>query len=645
MRRLSRSLALAPVAMVLSLGCGATPPPAPGGPPPAPVAPPPPPPDITAVPVPPNLVFFGRASNVAQSVRVATDWAKLPSVEASTLFEGVLEGVTSGKEYDAFAALVDMTKPIDFAASFEVKLPPKGYGAISAAVKDVESAKAALRSNFDLVPGDNGIVRLDLHGAPKDKASEKSDDDPSVCELAPSAGASAYRVVCASSRDALSALGPYLTRTTPRQAIPADLHLELRAGPVGGFATLGRLQASTLVSSLLGLDPAADPATSELVTATLGDIFDYLSDLDTTTFDLTLDPAHAGLVYRTNFKSQVSLLARLTTAHPERVDVPPEALWRMPADIDLASFGSGADEADIKHPRDLLTKAVDEQLKKHKLGDADRHAVTEAVGHMMRGDRGVFAHGVADGASYFLAEEDSSPATVERFLRELVTTWNRPGFAKWLTSPDRAGKDVPVLKVGGPLPHLPHALHVTFTLPTEGLAHAARAAKGGKSGGLAGKAHPPAAASTAPPIVYHAAVVGDGTHSWFGLSSSPTALAAALLAVSTPSTTLGATLGAHATERGLAPFKDSRMSGGAFATVRGFVELARGAIATTEPTQAARLASLLAHLPSKGDTPMIMTAISSAPTPELAGGARELRIDIPADAIRDAVWFGMQLDP
>jgi hypothetical protein len=581
---------------------------------------------------------------VAQSVRVATDWAKLPPVEASALFEGVLEGVTSGKEYNAFASLVDMTKPIDFAASFEVKLPPKGYGAISAAVKDVESAKAALRSKFDLVPGDNGVVRLDLHGAPKDKASEKSDDDPSVCELAPSAGASAYRVVCASSRDALSALGPYLTRTTPRQTIPADLHFELRAGPVGGFATLGRLQASTLVSSLLGLDPAADPATSELVTATLGDVFDYLSDLDTTTFDVTLDPARAGLVYRTNFRSRVSLLARLTTAHPERADVPPEALWRMPGDIDMASFGSGADEADVKRPRDLLTKAIDEQLKKHKLGDADRHAVTEAVGHMMRGDRGVLAHGVADGASYFLAEEEAPPATTERFLRELVTTWNRPGFAKWLTSPDRAGKDVPVLKIGGPLPHLPHALHVTFTLPTEGLAQAARAAKGGKSAGVGGKAHPPlVAAAAAPPVVYHAAIVGDGARSWFGLSSSPTALAAALLAVSTPSQ--GATLGAHATARGLASFKESRMSGGAFATVRGFIELARGAIATTNPTQAARLASLLAHLPSKGDTPIVMTGVSSAPTAELAGGGRELRIDIPADAIRDAVWFGMQLDP
>ena len=76
MRRLP--VLLAPVAMVLAFGCGATPPPAPEGPPPAPVAPPSPPPDITAVPVPANLVFFGRASNVAQSVRVATDWAKLP---------------------------------------------------------------------------------------------------------------------------------------------------------------------------------------------------------------------------------------------------------------------------------------------------------------------------------------------------------------------------------------------------------------------------------------------------------------------------------------------------------------------------------------------------------------------------------------
>ena len=122
------------------------------------------------------------------------------------------------------------------------------------------------------------------------------------------------------------------------------------------------------------------------------------------TLDAALEPAQAGLTFRTTFKSATSLLAQLSTAHPERADVPPDAFWRLPGDVDVASFGSGVDEADIRHPRDLVVAALNEQLEKQKVGDADRRALTGTVKELLRGTGGVVAHGEVDAASLWLIE-------------------------------------------------------------------------------------------------------------------------------------------------------------------------------------------------------------------------------------------------
>jgi len=635
---------------VFSLACGSAPP----APPVTAVvvhAPPPAPPiDRTPVPAPTNLILFGRVKNASATVKVATDWARLPSLEASTLFEGFVETVMSSKDYGKLSAVVDTAQAIDFASSFEVKLPPKAYFAFSAAVTDIDAAKSALAPKFDLVSGDPGVSKLVPHmDTPSRATPEKSDEGGGpACELAPSAGASAFRLVCASSHDALSALGAYLTRTTPGQTIPGDVHVELHAGPVGGFATLGRLQGMSILTSALGLDPEHEPATSDLVTAVVGDFFEGVADLDAITLDATLDPAHAALSYRTTFKSATSLVAKLVTAHPERVDVPPEAFWRLPADVDLATFGSGVDGADLQHPRELVLAAIDEQLKKQKIAEGDRRAMAQTVTELIHGERGAFAHGMADGTSYWLMEQDALPATSEKMLRDLVATWNRPAVAKWLKADEHAGADVPLLKLGGALPGLPRdAVHVIITVPAES-ATAKKHAPG--KGGKAAKesAHPPLVAATnvaapkTPPDVYHLVVIPDGARSWFAISTSEAALRKALASFSAKNPD---TLGAHATERGLDGFKDTRMSAGAYLTVRAFIEMGLSAMTGKQAAEAKHWEALLAHLPAKGVTPITVTSAPLPPTADDAGGVRELRLNMPAESIRDAVWFALQLDP
>ena len=653
--RLPFAHALSLSLLVLAGACAAEPPPPPEPPPVAPRPPPPPPPDVTAVPPPSNLVLYARLSNTAGSLKVAMDWARLPTIEPSTLVLGLLEGVTSSKDYAVFATIVDASQPVDFAASFEVKLPPKGYGALSAAVKDIDAAKSLLAKSFDLTPGTNGVVALTLRSDQGKEKSEKSeDDDKGACEIAPAAGAAPFRLVCASSRDALGALGPYLTRTTPRQSIPSDMHLELHAGPVGGLASLGRLQAASLLTSLMGLNAGTEPATAELVSAGIGDTFDYLADLDTQTMDVTLDPAHGGLTYRTTFKSQTSLVARLSTAHPEKVDVAPDAFWQLPADVDLASFANGMDEADLKHPRDLLVAAADEQLKKKKLLDGDRQALTAVLAHTLRSSRGVMGHGMVDHASYWIWEQDLPPASTEKNARELVATWNRPGVAKWLRSADESGSPLPTVRLGGPIAGLPRgALHVIVSVPADVSSKIEASAKGAKEGKSAAKPRPPlvAAATTTPkatapkgppvpPDVFHVVVVPDGARSWTAVSTSEAALVKALTTVVAKN---GDTLGAHAADRGLAGFKESRVSGGSFATVASFIEIVRGFMTGKHEAEGVKWDRLLAHLPAKGMTPMILKSTSRGGTPDDPGGTSEVEMTVPADAIRDAIWFGFQL--
>ncbi len=634
-------------AALAAAGCAAAPPPPPAPVPVAP-APPPPPPDITAVPTPTNLVFFARIKDTAASMKVATDWARLPSLDAGALMEGFLDGALQGKGHAKLASVLDTGQPVDFAASFELKLPPKGLFAFAAAVTSLDATKAALAATYDERVGEGGVIRLEPRTDPAKGGAAASDDadDTSACELAPSAGAAPYRLVCGSSVAALAALGPYLARTTPRRTLPADLHVEMRAAPLAGFATLARLQGLGLISSLLGLDPGAQPATNELVTAAIGDLFDYVGDLDVMTLDAALEPAQAGLTFRTTFKSATSLLAQLSTAHPERADVPPDAFWRLPGDVDVASFGSGVDEADIRHPRDLVVAALNEQLEKQKVGDADRRALTGTVKELLRGTGGVVAHGEVDAASLWLMERDDPPALTTKLLKDLVALWSRPGFAKWAKTDGKAAAPPPTLKLGPPIAGLPAgSLHVVITTPPDapvspsakpGDAHAPR---GPGPRGLASAVHAPPPAAE----VYHLVVVPDGARSWLALSKSTPALRSTLAAVLAHSPRPDA-LGARAHDRGLDGFKETRMTSGGFVTVRAFVELARAAVAERHGVDARRWDAVLAHLPAKGVTPIVMTAAPGSPTADDPGGVRDLHVTIPADAIRDAVWFGLQAD-
>jgi hypothetical protein len=589
--------------------------------------------DVTAVPAPSNLLVFGRFSRPVASSKVATDWAHLPELDGTDFVDGLLEGVTDSKRSRKLGSIVDPSQSIDYALTLEPRIGAEPGFAIAFGMKSLDAAKRALASTYELTAGDNGVLRLEATGGHSSEALKGDDDASKPCELAPSAGASPYRLICASTNEALTELGPYLARTTPRETIAADAHLEIHAQPIKGLASLGRMQGPAILAAVLGLSRATDPATIELVDAVVGDLLDYTADLDAMTLDATLEPAQGTIAFHTTFKSATSFTARMTAAHPERADVPPSAFLRLPADVDLAWFTAGIDDADLQHPRDLLVAAAREQLKKTKLAVADQSALTDLLQEGIRGSRVTFAHG-ATPEPYWLFESDTPGAHSAKVVRDAVAAFTRPGVAKWVGSRLPGSVTLPTWKVASPLAGLPKgSLHIEVTeavrpakpLPSANGKHAAAIPARARAASIV----------AAPPEVIHLVVVADGPRSWFAMSPSVAVIRAKLAAV------LGST--APTPSPAVQALKDMRMTSGGFMTVRSVVELAREATKRHHVGHV-HWDEILHHLPANGTTPILMTAAPGTPTSEDPGGTYEMNVTVPADAVRDAVWLGVQLE-
>ena len=641
----------------VSLGCASAPPPAPDAP--IAKAPPPkaPPPDVTAVPTPSSLVFMMRVSKPAASMKVMTDWAHLPALDPAALIESGLDQAIGSKGNAALAKAVDANLPVDLVVAFDMSAGYDPMVAGSIPVKGLDDAKAALATRFEETAADDGVVHLKLKPPPGSTTQEKEPNlkrDPE-CELAPAAGAAPYRFICATNHDALTTLAGYLARTLPRQSFDADFHVELHAEPTKMLSAIGRASAPKMLTGLLGLNNTAEPATGELVTAMIGDFFDYVTDIDTMTMDATLDPAQGTLTMKTAYKSTTSLMAKLMVSPAEQADVVPSTFLRLPVDVDLVNFAGGADPADFQHAKDLAIAAAAEQLEKAKLGAGDARALTELIRGMTLGGKGLMAHGTGpapdkadknakpgaavDNASYWLFERDQPAEPTEKLAKAIVSALARPTLNKWWADHVTKTRKLPsakVMPVPAGLP--PGSLDVQITVYPEVAVQPAVAATPSTK-----PVRPPPVVTVTkpavpePPSVYHVLIAPDGPRNWVAFSKSE-ALAKneliAVLATRPPSETL-------ASRAGLESFKDQRMGSGGFFTVKGMLGFAEEAFKEDKHAPKLDWPRLLRALPAKGQTPIDYTSARGEPTAEDPGGVRDVRMTFPADAIRDAIRFGL----
>src|SRR4029077_9656732 len=120
-------------------------------------------PNLSAVGDPAGLVVFGRVSKAGPSLSALHDWSRLPMPQS----EDVTELLTG----ESLGPLVDLDQPIEFAVAIAGGgLQLHARVAASAALKDVDRAKATLSGRYKLVPGDNGSLLLqDASHAPPSK--------------------------------------------------------------------------------------------------------------------------------------------------------------------------------------------------------------------------------------------------------------------------------------------------------------------------------------------------------------------------------------------------------------------------------------------------------------------------------------------
>jgi hypothetical protein len=344
-------------------------------------------------------------------------------------------------------------------------------------------------------------------------------------------------------------------------------------------------------------------------------------------------------------------MARMQASRTEPVDVPPSTVLRLPIDVDLVSFAGGVDPADLQHARDLAIAAATEQLDKAKLATADTRALADLVHSMSLGVKGVVAHGIGPAtekpdklggvqttASYWLVERDEAAGPSQKLARALVALLGRPTLNKWWADHVTKTRRLPSARIIAPTAGLPSgSLDVEVTTYPEIPAVPPVAPSRGKP---TAKLMPAVAAKPTtpePPRVYHAIIVPDGTRSWVAFSTSPSLARSRLTSVVT-ARPAAETLAARP---GLEGFKEMRMGSGGFFTVKGFLGFAQDAFAEDKHAPKLEWARLMKALPAAGATPILFTSSPGAPTTEDPGGHRDLRLTVPADAIRDAVRFGL----
>ncbi len=589
-------------------------------------------PDLSPVAPPSGLVVSGRLSRLDASLGTVHGWTQLPMPQSEQVTEIIADEATMG-------ALVALDQPMDFAVAVS------GTGArltamvaVSAAVRDFEEARTSLAEKHKLVPGDNGVLlvqrlahRSHRAGDPDDDGKSAEDsDDVHACELAPAYGAAPTRLVCGWDTNALAKLGPWLTRGATRQTSTYDAHVEVHMQPLRSTIAAERRMFSivlgTVLGGRLGLSGARD-----LAQAVGGDIADFANDLDTLSLDVVLSDPGAAATTTLKLSGTSSALGRLALANADRNGPAPAAFWQMPGDADFAFFDRGIDPNELVRGRDLVLKVVSDKLAEDGLKDADRHAITDALGKIVSPASMVLASGIdvdsvrkalsaekalgdaadatarrdANRASaqallgWRVVEVDEAAATRVDAMKGLATALARPGVTAAYGA--KAGVAAPKVTVArmpkeGGLPKDAQHFEVELPLPEPSAA----------SSGT-GK---PRTVALAKPLVIHVFIVPDGARSWIGVGDAalvPAKLSAAMAGS-------GDTLRAKPE---LSVLKDASLGAGGFLTARGVPEAREqmAALFASDPGREADLFESTAQLPHQGLTPVpfSLTAQPGAP--------------------------------
>jgi hypothetical protein len=536
---------------------------------------------------------------------------------------------------ESVGPVIDISKPIDAAVVLTgsgKKMKP-GY-AISAAVVSMDDAQKQLGGRFKLNKGQNGVIKIDGMGPPKD---DGAGDDSLECVLAPSAGAAAARVVCGDAMG-LSTLTPYLTRTYTREQVPNDFHGEFRVGATKSemgmvTAELGRLSHRA--------SRGEPESVRRLAEAFFGEMGDILADTDKVVIDARIKPQGVGLDFTTVMTGNASLVSQWVSSAAAKSQPAPAAFMHLPADTDVAFFGSGIDSTLLDRPASLVSSALTDALKEAKMAEADRKAIVDAVGRTMGLGTSpvVFAHGIdmpslekASGgnqdkdalipalAGWWLVGLDKPSNKVVPLMRDWVSLYNRPSLVAMRKDKSYSKKDnFKIAITAAPKGSPKDTVHIEFSST--------------KDSSFTPPSAPGATAPKAPPpkvVTFHALLVPDAarTNVLFGFDTDVLVKRAQVAMSTAPDT------GTLKGRPGIDGLASSKLAAGGFFTLRPVAALSTAA-------ERGDSAGAVNGLSNKGLSPVLIT--STATQTGGKGSQTTLTIQMNRDVIDDTARLIMRM--
>jgi hypothetical protein len=313
-------------------------------------------------------------------VATFSDCAALPQGDVLARTESVTrdflrEVIPQNVDARQLAAAVALDAPIYGMAALEPQSKrPGAFVAVSVGLTSLDKAKQAVESAGPVTELGPGLFRVAGRTSP-------------TCIIAASAGSTPARLVCGPKEKDVTALAPYLTRTLPAAAAPAqDVRLELRLQPAEArFGPLLRTQIQglpVLAQAELSIgEETFDRAIVDAASGIADEVVALVADADKLTIDATMDPAtclHATAALSVRGKS--SWTASTMSERPERAGAPPDIFWRAPKDSASVFYGRGTDPKRFSPILRTTRALVDGALRKFKIGsDADRRALVDLI--------------------------------------------------------------------------------------------------------------------------------------------------------------------------------------------------------------------------------------------------------------------------
>lgn len=523
-------------------------------------------PDLSPVREPAGVVLLARLRNVRDSLGAAERMVRIPISLENELRDALRE-----EDADVFKldASVDLALALDPAST---DTEPRFQGAISIPVTDLEAARVQLERHREVVQLLPGVYRakvieqdseVDEPGAgegaePQIEELPLGQDLPkeTFCDLAASVGDAPARLVCSDEEKELDALRPWLTRGLPLEPVAgADFEVKVSFTPLRDrYVSVARAQAAGaglmarqwLETSL----QIREPRLLALPDLVLGEAIAFFDDLDHLTLsgDLVPDASEISFRGKVAFRARSSWLTRVYTNANGEAGAPPEAFWRLPRDVDSASYARTADPKLYEGFHDTVRLLVSDLLTQTPLSTGSKSAIDGFLASMpMQKAAVVTARG---GAGQRIpvpaAKRTMTPRDAVRDFERTVHSavgWSVVGvegpsapYAEWFkrgldaydrlvqdarNDPDlgpevRAAKWVPRARWRSPLPGYPRGtagLEVTVRFDSKDIWDVT-------VGREADAPSHPAGASASGTVTLHWVVVPDGANrTWIGLST------------------------------------------------------------------------------------------------------------------------------